>query len=63
MTFRPFASNIPTSPSYRPPPDTDPTDGGSDDLLEAADGGLSLPVNHSGINTCTCRRTYMLHNQ
>ena len=37
----PLGSNIPTRPSYRPPPATEPTDGTSTLLLE--EGQLSVP--------------------
>ena len=40
-TFLPLGSNIPTRPSYRPPPATEPTDGISTLLLE--EGQLSVP--------------------
>ncbi len=51
VTFLPLGSNIPTRPSYLPPPDTDPTDEGSVDLEEeAAGGGLSLPVIETTMN-------------
>ena len=40
-TFLPLGSNIPTKPSYCPPPATEPTDGTSTLLLE--EGQLSVP--------------------
>ena len=44
ITLFPLGSNIPTNPSYLPPPEIEPTDGVTEDGLAAAGGGDSLPI-------------------